>query len=103
MACLRFQSIVPFTSKPDGRDRAGNGDKSKSKKREDTPAMNMLPFILQLITGAAGGNIAGALFSNFNLGATGNTLAGIVGGGVGGQVFHNLWATSAGTSDMQIF
>jgi uncharacterized membrane protein YeaQ/YmgE (transglycosylase-associated protein family) len=64
--------------------------------------MNMLPFILQLLSGAAGGNIAGALFSNFNLGTIGNSVAGIVGGGLGGHLFHNLWA-SGGASDMQIF
>ena len=64
--------------------------------------MNMLPIILQIISGAAGGNLAGALFTNLNLGTIGNSLGGIVGGALGGRIFHNLWASAAGTSDMQI-
>ena len=43
-------------------------------------------LIIQLIAGAAGGNIAGALLQKYNLGTVGNTIAGIVGGGVGGQI-----------------
>jgi len=49
-----------------------------------------LPLILQLVTGAAGGNIAGKLMKNLSLGAVGNTIAGLVGGGLGGQVLGML-------------
>ena len=41
----------------------------------------MIPLIIQLISGAVGGNIAGALLKNLNLGPIGNSIAGIVGGG----------------------
>lgn len=49
-----------------------------------------LPLIIQLITGAAGGNIAGKLLSNLSLGTVGNTIAGLLGGGIGGQVLGML-------------
>ncbi|MBN9507685.1 MAG: hypothetical protein J0I21_01070 [Alphaproteobacteria bacterium] len=37
-------------------------------------------LIIQLISGAVGGNIAGALLKQFNLGTIGNTIAGLIGG-----------------------
>lgn len=48
--------------------------------------MAWLPLIIQLVSGAAGGNIAAALLKNLNLGTLGNSLAGILGGGLGGQL-----------------
>jgi uncharacterized membrane protein YeaQ/YmgE (transglycosylase-associated protein family) len=39
-----------------------------------------LPLIIQLVSGAIGGNVAGALLKGKNLGALGNSIAGIVGG-----------------------
>ncbi len=50
----------------------------------------LLPLIIQLISGAVGGNIAGALLKTFSLGAVGNSLAGIVGGALGGQLIAIL-------------
>ena len=57
----------------------------------------MIPLIIQLISGAVGGNIAGAILKNLNLGPIGNSIAGIVGGGIGGQLL-NMVISSAGTS-----
>ena len=48
--------------------------------------MNLLPLIIELVSGAVGGNIAGGLLKNLSLGPVGNSIAGIVGGGVGGQL-----------------
>lgn len=48
--------------------------------------MNWSALLLQLISGAAGGNIAGALLKQANLGPVGNTIVGIVGGLIGGQI-----------------
>jgi len=45
----------------------------------------MIPLIIQLISGAVDGNIAGAILKNLNLGPIGNSIAGIVGGGIGGE------------------
>ncbi len=56
----------------------------------------MLPLIIQLISGAVGGNIAGAILKNFNLGPIGNSIAGLVGGGLGGQLLSML--TSGGAA-----
>jgi hypothetical protein len=48
--------------------------------------MEILPLIIQLVSGAVGGNVAGKLLKNFDLGTLGNSIAGIVGGGLGGQL-----------------
>ena len=48
--------------------------------------MEILPLIIQLVTGAAGGNITGKLAKNLDLGTLGNSVAGILGGGIGGQL-----------------
>jgi len=50
----------------------------------------LLSWIVSLITGAVGGNIAGAALKNYNLGVVGNTIAGIIGGGLGGQILSGL-------------
>jgi uncharacterized membrane protein YeaQ/YmgE (transglycosylase-associated protein family) len=52
----------------------------------------LLPLIIQLISGAAGGNVAGALMKNLSLGTLGNSIAGIVGGGIGGQLLSFIGA-----------
>ena len=53
---------------------------------------SLLPIIIQLVSGAAGGNIAGALMKNLSLGTAGNSIAGIVGGGIGGQLLSMIGA-----------
>ena len=40
-------------------------------------------IIISLISGGVGGNIAGALLKNFSLGPLGNTVVGLLGGGIG--------------------
>ena len=44
----------------------------------------IVDLIIQLIAGGVGGNIAGSALKQYDLGAIGNTIAGVVGGGVGG-------------------
>ena len=58
--------------------------------------MNWLPLIVSLVSGGVGGNIAGAVMQKFNLGPVGNTIAGLVGGGVGGQLLNMI--TSGGAA-----
>ena len=48
--------------------------------------MDIVALIIQLISGAIGGNIAGAALKKYNLGPLWNSVVGIVGGGVGGQI-----------------
>lgn len=43
-------------------------------------------LIIQLLSGALGGNLFGALLQRYSLGLLGNSLAGIVGGAAAGQV-----------------
>ena len=52
----------------------------------------MEALIIQLISGAVGGNIIGALAKKLSLGTLGNSLAGIVGGGIGGQLLSMVGA-----------
>lgn len=56
----------------------------------------MEQLIIQLISGAVGGNVAGALLKQFNLGVLINSIAGIVGGGIGGQILSGVLGMGAG-------
>jgi hypothetical protein len=44
----------------------------------------LLPLLIQLASGALGGNLAGSLRRNLSLGTLGNSIAGAIGGGLGG-------------------
>jgi len=59
-------------------------------------------LIIQLVAGAAGGNLAGSLLKQYNLGALGNSIAGIVGGGLGGQLLGMLVGAGASGGGMDI-
>jgi hypothetical protein len=52
--------------------------------------MDIVTLLIQLASGALGGNVAGSLLKNLSLGTLGNSLAGIVGGGLGGQLLGGL-------------
>ena len=65
--------------------------------------MEYLPLIIQLLSGAAGGNLAGKLMPKFSMGTLGNSLVGILGGGIGGQLLGSQgMATSRGMDLMGI-
>jgi len=51
---------------------------------------NLLPLIIELISGALGGNAAGALLKKLSLGTLGNSIVGILGGGLGGLLLKLL-------------
>ncbi len=59
-----------------------------------------LPLIIQLITGAIGGNVAGRLLKNLSLGTLGNSILGILGGGLGGYLLGMLGISSGGGMDL---
>lgn len=62
---------------------------------------SLLPLIIQLVSGAVGGNVAGSLMKDSSLGTLGNSIAGIVGGGIGGQLLGLLGlAVVSGDMDM---
>jgi len=46
----------------------------------------LLPIIINLVSGAVGGNVVGSLLKNLSLGTVGNSIAGILGGGMEGIV-----------------
>jgi uncharacterized membrane protein YeaQ/YmgE (transglycosylase-associated protein family) len=52
--------------------------------------MNTVNLIIQLVSGALGGNLAGGLFKKISLGTVLNSILGIVGGGLGGQLLNAL-------------
>lgn len=52
--------------------------------------MDVIPLIIQLASGAVGGNVAGAVLKKFSLGTVGNSIVGILGGGIGGQLLGML-------------
>ncbi len=63
--------------------------------------MDFVPLLLQVISGALGGNVAGHLLKSLSLGLLGNTLAGAVGGGIGSQIAGEIFpsATAVGALD----
>jgi hypothetical protein len=63
----------------------------------------LINLIIQAIAGAVGGNAAGAASSDMSLGTFGNTIAGAIGSGAGGQllaVFIPMLAQTASTTDI---
>jgi uncharacterized membrane protein YeaQ/YmgE (transglycosylase-associated protein family) len=63
---------------------------------------SIVNLIVQLVAGAAGGNLAGSLLKQDNLGTLGNSIAGIVGGGLGGQLFGMLMGGGASGGGLDI-
>lgn len=52
---------------------------------------SLVNLLISLVSGAAGGNIAGAAVpADKNLGTLGNTIAGLLGGGAGGYLLKLL-------------
>jgi len=62
----------------------------------------MLQTIIQLVSGALGGNLAGGLMKKLSLGPILNSIAGIVGGFGGGQLLGllGLAPSAAGGTDL---
>lgn len=59
----------------------------------------LIPILIQLVSGAAGGNIAGTLLKNLPIGKILRTVVGGIGGGLGGLLLTVLGvggATAAG-------
>jgi hypothetical protein len=52
--------------------------------------MDIATLLIQLASGALGGNAAGTYAKDTGLGTMGNTIAGALGGGIGGQILNAL-------------
>ena len=57
--------------------------------------MELQSLVAQLLSGAAGGNVAGAIFRSSSLGTLGNSIVGLLGGWVGGRLL-GMWGDSVG-------
>jgi uncharacterized membrane protein YeaQ/YmgE (transglycosylase-associated protein family) len=55
----------------------------------------LMNLVIQLVAGAVGGNAAGAILKQFDHGPIGNSIAGIIGGGLGGQLLNMVLAGGA--------
>ena len=64
----------------------------------------MEQLIISLIAGAVGGNGAGAIMKNLSLGTLGNSIVGLLGGGLGTKILEMLMGggAAAATGDMDI-
>ncbi len=62
--------------------------------------MDITSLLIQLVSGAVGGNVAGAALKNLSLGTVGNSLVGILGGGIGGQLLGMLGMGGGGEGAM---
>ena len=74
-----------------------NADKPRTK------SMNLISLIIEAVSGALGGNIAGATMKENSLGTLGNSIAGIVGGGLVGVLLQSVSGAAAagdGTLDL---
>jgi hypothetical protein len=57
--------------------------------------MNIVSLNIEAISGAVGGNVAGAAMKENSLDTMGNSIAGIVGGGLGGTLLQTVMGTAA--------
>jgi uncharacterized membrane protein YeaQ/YmgE (transglycosylase-associated protein family) len=64
--------------------------------------MNIISLIISLVSGAIGGNVAGAAMKDKSLGPVGNSISGILGGGIGGAILQllGIGGGTAGTLDI---
>lgn len=65
--------------------------------------MDFVGLAINLASGLAGGNIAGAAWKEMSLGTIGNTIAGLIGGVAGGYIMHAVGLlNTVGLGDMAI-
>ena len=57
--------------------------------------MNIIGLIIEVVSGAVGGNVAGAAMKENSFGTVGNSIAGIVGGGLGGTLLQSVFGGAA--------
>src|SRR6516165_4182162 len=67
----------------------------QARTNKKTKPMNIISLIIEIISGAIGGNVAGAAMKESSLGTLGNSIAGIVGGGLGGTLLQSITGNAA--------
>src|SRR5262245_60822785 len=70
--------------------------------RPGRSVMDIVSLLVSLVSGAVGGNVAGAAMKDKSLGTAGNSLSGILGGGIGGVILQllGLGGQAAGSLDL---
>jgi uncharacterized membrane protein YeaQ/YmgE (transglycosylase-associated protein family) len=63
---------------------------------------SLVPVLIQLVCGAIGGNAAASMKKDISLGTIGNSIAGILGGGIGGQLLGMLGVAAGGTGSLDL-
>jgi hypothetical protein len=63
---------------------------------ETSMSATIINLIIQILSGAIVGNVAGSAAKNINLGGLGNTIAGAIGGLGGGQILSWIAPEMAG-------
>jgi hypothetical protein len=63
---------------------------------------SLIALVVQLISGAVGGNAVGAALKDVNLGTLGNSIAGAIGGGIGGQLLTATLPAVTGGSGLDV-
>jgi hypothetical protein len=63
---------------------------------------SLLPLLIQLGSGAIGGNVAAKVMPQNSLGTIGNSIAGIAGGGIGGTLLSMVMGGAAGGGGLDI-
>ena len=64
--------------------------------------MDITSLVIEAISGAVGGNVAGTAMKDQSLGPVGNSVAGILGGGIGGTILHMIMGTATGGGGMDM-
>ena len=62
--------------------------------------MDIINLIASLISGAIGGNMVGGAFNDQSLGSPGDSLLGILGGGIVGVILQSLGVATGSGSDV---
>ena len=62
----------------------------------------MTSLIISLISGAVGGNAAGKLIKSIDLGTLGNSIAGILGGGLGSQILGYMGIEAGPSGELDL-
>lgn len=52
--------------------------------------VGLISFLLSLLSGAVGGNVAGNAMKKYDLGMTGNSVTGLIGGAIGGPIVNMM-------------
>jgi hypothetical protein len=58
----------------------------------------IINLLIQLVSGAVGGNAVGGILKNLDLGPVGNSISGAIGGAAGGQILQALIPAMAAAS-----